>query len=95
MESGQEADWYEIRLRGHVDERWECWFDGMTLERQLEGVTVLRGHVPDQSALHGLLARLRDLGLPLLSLTSGSGPRDRPDAGSCSPTRAPDVPEAR
>ena len=60
--------WYEIRLDGHLDERWTPWFDGMTVGTEPGGVTVLRGPVPDQAALHGLLARLRDLGVPLISV---------------------------
>jgi hypothetical protein len=60
--------WYEIRLDGRLDERWASWFDGMTVEAEPGGVTVLRGQVADQAALHGLLARLRDLGLPLISV---------------------------
>jgi hypothetical protein len=60
---------YEIRLRGHLAARWAAWFDGMTLTTHSDGTTVLEGPVVDQAALHGLLAKLRDLGLPLLSLT--------------------------
>lgn len=63
---------YEIRLQGRLDQRWSTWFDGMTLTTcpHPSGVqTILRGHVVDQSALHGLLARLRDIGLPLISIT--------------------------
>ena len=63
-----EPQWYEIRLRGRLDERWQPWFDGMTIESRPEGDTVLRGRVADQAALHGLLAKLRDLGLPLISV---------------------------
>lgn len=59
---------YEIRLQGRLDDRWAPWFDGMSIESEAEGVTVLRGEVTDQAALHGLLARLRDLGLPLISV---------------------------
>jgi hypothetical protein len=59
---------YEIRLRGRLDARWASWFDEMTLEVEPPGVTVLRGPVADQAALHGLLGRLRDLGLPLISV---------------------------
>ena len=61
---------YEIQLQGRIDERWSTWFDGMTLSTDASGcVTVLRGPVVDQAALHGVLARLRDLGLPLISVT--------------------------
>jgi hypothetical protein len=60
---------YEIRLRGRLDPRWSSWFDGMTLTTADDGTSTLRGPVTDQAALHGLLARIRDLGLPLLSVT--------------------------
>ena len=60
---------YEIRLRGRLDPRWAAWFDGMTLATADDGTTALRGPVTDQAALHGLLQKVRDLGLPLLSVT--------------------------
>jgi hypothetical protein len=60
---------YEIRLQGHLDRRWTPWFDGLSLRRESDGTTVIRGQVVDQSALHGLLDKVRDLGLPLLSVT--------------------------
>ena len=59
---------YEIRLGGHLDGRWAAWFDGMTFTREGDGTTVLRGPITDQAALHGLLQRVRDLGLPLLAV---------------------------
>lgn len=59
---------YEIRLKGHLDEKWASWFEGMTLTREACGETLLQGQVADQAALHGLLRRIRDLGLPLLSV---------------------------
>lgn len=59
---------YEIRLRGRLDPRWAAWFDGLTLTTP-DGTTVLSGPVTDQAALHGLLQKIRDLGLPLLSVT--------------------------
>jgi hypothetical protein len=59
----------EIRLKGHLDARWAGWFEGLTLARENDGTTVLRGPVADQAALHGLLGRVRDLGLPLVSVT--------------------------
>jgi hypothetical protein len=70
VNTAHDPDWYEIRIQGHLDERWTTWFDGMTVEPEPAGVTVLRGAVIDQTALHGLLARLRDLGLPLISVAS-------------------------
>ena len=60
---------YEIRLRGRLDSRWAAWFDGMTLTTADDGTTVLAGPVTDQAALHGLLQKVRDLGLPLHSVT--------------------------
>src|SRR5262245_54381684 len=63
-----DASAYEIRLEGHLDPRWATWFDGMRIAAAADGSTVLRGDVPDQSALHGLLQRARDLGLPLVSV---------------------------
>jgi hypothetical protein len=60
---------YEIRLRGRLDPRWAAWFDGMTVTTADDGTTALRGPVTDQAALHGLLQKVRDLGLPLLSVT--------------------------
>jgi hypothetical protein len=59
---------YTIRVAGLLDDRWATWFDGMALAHD-DGTTVISGPVPDQQALHGLLARVRDLGLPLLSVT--------------------------
>ena len=60
---------YEIRVGGHLASRWSSWFDGLSLTTDDDGTTVLRGPVVDQAALHGLLERLRDLGITLLSLT--------------------------
>jgi hypothetical protein len=59
---------YEIHLRGHLDDKWADWFDGLTITRADNGETILRGPVVDQAALHGLLRKVRDLGLPLLSV---------------------------
>ena len=61
------SGWYEIRLQGRLDPRWSACFAGMTLTTG-DGVTLLAGHVVDQAALHGLLHRLRDIGLPLVSV---------------------------
>jgi len=60
---------YEIRLQGHLADRWTTRFDGMTLTAASDGVTVLAGTVADQAALHGLLRKVRDIGLPLVSVT--------------------------
>ena len=59
---------YEIRVEGVLDQRWSAWFDGLQITSQPDGVTVIAGPVADQAALHGLLAKVRDLGLPLLSV---------------------------
>ena len=59
---------YEIRVDGHLSSRWEAWFDGLTLVRASDGTTVIRGPIVDQSALHGVLQKLRDLGIPLISV---------------------------
>ncbi len=60
---------YEICIAGRLGPRWAAWFDGMTLNIAGDGTTVLAGPVADQAALHGVLARIRDLGLPLVSVT--------------------------
>lgn len=60
---------YEIRVAGHLSSRWEAWFDGLTLTPADDGTTVITGPVVDQAALHGVLQKLRDLGIPLVSLT--------------------------
>ncbi len=59
---------YEIRLKGHLDDRWTNWFEGMTITVADHGDTLLTGPVVDQAALFGLLRKVRDLGLPLLSV---------------------------
>ncbi|MBU1750521.1 MAG: hypothetical protein KKA73_22795 [Chloroflexi bacterium] len=59
---------YEIRVQGRLDQRWSAWFDGLTITPQAHDETTLTGPVNDQPALHGLLAKIRDLGLPLLSV---------------------------
>lgn len=64
-----EAGRYEICLMGHLDAHWAAWFDGLTVAHQGDGTTVISGLVDDQAALHGLLQRVRDLGLPLISVT--------------------------
>jgi len=61
---------YAIRIAGHLDEHWSSWFSGLALTRENDGTTTLRGPVADQSELHGLLTKVRDLGVALLSVTS-------------------------
>ena len=59
---------YEIRVQAHIGESWSSWFEGLSLRHEDNGETVLCGPIEDQAALHGVLARIRDLGLPLLSV---------------------------
>jgi hypothetical protein len=65
---------YEIVVDGHLAARWAVWFDGFRITREPDGTTVLRGHLVDQAALHGLVQRLRDIGIPLISLTPVEAP---------------------
>ena len=60
---------YEVRLKGHLDEDWNDWFGGVTVALQDDGTTLLTCQVIDQAALYGLLRQVRDLGLPLISIT--------------------------
>ena len=60
---------YEIRLKGHLDARWADRFEGLTITLEENGDTLLTGLVIDQAALHGLLKKVRDLGLPLVSVS--------------------------
>jgi hypothetical protein len=61
---------YSIRVKGHLDSRWSAWFDGLTISNEENGEAVLRGPLTDQAALHGVLIKIRDLGLPLLAITT-------------------------
>lgn len=67
---------YELRLAGHLDVGWSAWLEGWTVTQEPDGTTCLRGEVDDQAALHGVLARIRDLGATLLSVeaTSSTSP---------------------
>jgi hypothetical protein len=70
MSTGQDphSERYEIRVRGHLAPHWAAWFDGMSLTQETDGTTGIHGLVVDQAALHGLLQKLRDVGLPLVSV---------------------------
>jgi hypothetical protein len=79
---------YQIRLKGHLGHQWTDWFEGLTIKLEEDGDTILTGPVIDQAALHGLLKKVRDLGLPLLSFspvepgpptTLGTGQADQSD----------------
>lgn len=65
---------YELRIGGHLDQHWSTWFDGFTLTHEDDGTSTLRGVVRDQSELHGLLGKVRDLGIPLISVTPLEAP---------------------
>ena len=67
--SDPRAGWYRIRIQGRLERRWSTWFDGMSITAGEDGTTILRGPVGDQAALHGLIQRVRDLGLTLLEVT--------------------------
>lgn len=71
-------DVYQIRVKGTLGEQWKDWFDGLTVTNLEGGEALLSGPLPDQAALHGVLARLRDLGLPLLAV-------NRVDSNSADP----------
>ena len=74
---------YEIRLKGRLDARWAAWFDGLSFTHEGDGTTVIQGPVVDQAALHGLLQKVRDLGLPLVSVRQvGPTPADGPDVNA-------------
>ena len=64
---------YEIRVKGHLDRHWSEWFDGLAIANLENGDAILSGEIVDQSALHGVLNKVRDLGLPLVAVRS-SGP---------------------
>jgi hypothetical protein len=74
---GREPQRYEIRVKGRLDIRWAAWFEGMSLTHAADGTTALSGMVVDQSALHGLLQKLRDLGVPLISVSEVAETRRR------------------
>jgi len=68
IENHHEPRPYEIRIKGHLDDKWAGWFEGLSITREDNGDTRITGPVVDQAALHGLLRKVRDLGLPLLSV---------------------------
>ena len=76
LSDGDRDGCYEIRLQGHLQPRWSAWFDGMAVTNETGGTSLIRGEVVDQAALHGLLRKLADLGLPLLSLTHTTSTRE-------------------
>lgn len=79
----QDPGRYEIRVQGRLDTRWAAWFDGLTLTHGSDGTTIIDGPVADQAALHGLLQKIRDLGLPLISVNHAvPGHPEAPPAGA-------------
>jgi len=71
---------YQIKIKGHLGHRWTDWFEGLTVTLEENGDTLLTGTMVDQAALYGLLKRVRDLGIPLLSVNAvGPSPQDTPD----------------
>lgn len=67
---------FAIRVQGHLDARWSAWFDGLSVTTESNGTTLIEGLVPDQAVLFGLLHKMRDIGLPLLSVVRAE-PEDR------------------
>jgi hypothetical protein len=67
-----ESQIYQIRVKGYLDSSWSEWFEGLSMTHEGDGTTVLTGPVADQPALHGLLIKIRDLGLPLISVNRPS-----------------------
>jgi hypothetical protein len=63
------VSYYKIRVKGHLDGRWSDWFDGLEITNLQSGETMLYGDIVDQAALHGVLNKVRDLGLPLIAVT--------------------------
>lgn len=81
--NSHETGRYEIRLTGHLDAHWTAWFDGLAVSSESDGTTVISGQIVDQAALHGVLQRVRDLGLPLVSVRQV----DVDQPGATTPTR--------
>jgi hypothetical protein len=68
---------YEIRVQGHLDQRWSAWFEGLTLSYEGNDITVLRGPLVDVAALHGVMIKVRDLALPLLAVSRVQDSKER------------------
>lgn len=82
---------YQIRIKGHLDSQWKDWFEGLTLTMEDNGDTLLTGPVVDQAALHGLLKKVRDLAIPLLSVIHvESGLPDMAESTLSNPSISPE-----
>ncbi|MDQ0820996.1 hypothetical protein QFZ79_003368 [Arthrobacter sp. V4I6] len=79
----QEPGRYELRIRGHLDTCWADWFGGLVLTREGDGTTILCGPVVDQAALHGLLAKVRDIGATLISVNFIDAPSPHDEIHGC------------
>ena len=77
--NAKQATVYQIRIKGHLGQQRMDWFEGLNITLQEDGNTLLSGTVADQSALHGILKKIRDLGMPLLSVNSVKPAQDTPD----------------
>jgi len=84
-ENHYEPGLYEIRLKGHLANQWAEWFEGLTLTREDNGDTLLSGSVADQAALHGLLRKVRNLAMPLISVMRLEGEPGQSDAPEVKP----------
>jgi hypothetical protein len=73
----QEFEKYEIRIKGHIEDRWTDWFDGMEIRREKDGTTTLSGYLPDQTALHSVLQKMRNMNLLLISFEQIQETEDR------------------
>jgi hypothetical protein len=76
-----QAAYYRILVKGHLEPSWGSWFDGMSIQNLPDGETMLTGPVADQAMLHGLLIKIRDLGLPLISLSRLSAEKRENNTG--------------
>jgi len=83
---------YVITIQGHLDAHWSAWFDGLTITNRTNGQAMLTGPVTDQASLHGLLLKIRDLGLPLISIMPADATADDPLSHSATSVSAPKIP---
>ena len=91
--------YYDIRLNGHLDDHWSAWFDNLAIRNEANGEMVLHGPLTDQAALHGVLMRIRDLGLPLIAISAVEigelppvSPPERAEDALAHPTRRSTTP---